>query len=73
MKVLTRNLNAFLNKPPDHVLAVLVYGKDAGLVHERVLRITRAVVKDPADPFRVSELGSSETVSYTHLTLPTKA
>ena len=63
MKVLTRNLNAFLNKPPDHVLAVLIYGKDAGLVHERVLRITRAVVGDAADPFRVSELGSSEILS----------
>ena len=63
VKVLTRNLNAFLNKPPDHILAVLIYGKDTGLVHERVLRITRAVVEDPADPFRVSELGSSEITS----------
>jgi DNA polymerase-3 subunit delta len=63
VKVLTRNLNAFLNKPPDHILAVLIYGKDAGLVHERVLRITRAVVGDAADPFRVSELGSSEILS----------
>ena len=63
MKVLSRNLNAFLNKPPEHVLAVLVYGKDAGLVHERVLRITRAVVENPADPFRVSELGSGEILA----------
>ena len=63
VKVLTRNLNAFLSKPPDHVLAVLIYGKDAGLVHERVLRITRAVVGDAADPFRVSELGSNEILS----------
>ena len=63
MKVLTRNLNAFLNKPPAHILAVLIYGKDAGLVHERVLRITRAVVQDAADPFRISELGSGEILS----------
>ena len=60
MKVLSRNLSAFLNKPPEHIVAVLIYGKDAGLVHERVLKIVRAVVEDPADPFKVSELGSSE-------------
>ena len=37
---------------------VLVYGPDQGLVRERVERLIGAVLDDPQDPFRLSELSA---------------
>ncbi len=60
MKITPRNAEAFVRSPDPSLRAVLVYGPDAGLVRERVEALIEAVAEDPADPFRVSELGARE-------------
>jgi len=40
--------------------AVLIYGPDSGLVHERAAVLASAIVPDAADPFRVSELSPAQ-------------
>ena len=62
MKIAPRNAEAFARSPDPSLRAVLVYGPDAGLVRERVEALVKAVAEDPADPFRVSELGAREIV-----------
>ena len=62
MKITPRNAEAFVRSPDPSLRAVLVYGPDAGLVRERVEALVKAVAEDPADPFRVSELGAREIV-----------
>ncbi len=56
MKVSGRNIESFLRGVDAAVAAVLFYGPDAGLVHERADRLTATVAGDAADPFRVSEV-----------------
>ncbi len=56
MKLTGRNIESFLRGVDAAVAAVLFYGPDAGLVHERADRLTTAVAGDAADPFRVSEV-----------------
>jgi DNA polymerase-3 subunit delta len=46
----------FLRRPDPAVAAVLIYGPDEGLVRERVEHLLGAVLDDPKDPFRLSEL-----------------
>jgi len=46
----------FAAKPPAKLVAALVYGPDQGLVRERAEKLTRSVVEDLGDPFRVSEI-----------------
>ena len=60
MKIAPRNAEAFVRSPDPSVLAVLVYGPDAGLVRERAQALVKAVAEDPDDPFRVSELSARE-------------
>lgn len=62
MKIPPRNAEAFVRSPDPSLRAVLVYGPDAGLVHERAQALVKAVAEDPADPFRVSELDAREIV-----------
>lgn len=57
MKIANRAVEGFVKKPDPAMAAVLVYGPDHGLVGERVEALIRTVVEDPADPFRVIELG----------------
>jgi DNA polymerase-3 subunit delta len=49
-------LARFLRAPEPGVIAVLLYGPDSGLVHERAEAIVKAAAGDPDDPFRVSPL-----------------
>lgn len=56
MKVKPANAARFAAQPDSKVRAVLVYGPDRGLVRERVDKLTRSVVADPDDPFRVADL-----------------
>ncbi len=60
MKVQPRDAEAFCAKPPDSLLAVLVYGPDGGLVRERAERLRAAVVPDADDPFRLAELTADD-------------
>jgi DNA polymerase-3 subunit delta len=46
----------FLARPDRVPPIVLVYGADAGLVHERVQALIRASVDDPGDPFQLARL-----------------
>ena len=62
MKLAFRDIEPFLKKPPAHVLAVLVYGPDEGLVRERLDQLARSVVADIRDPFNVVEF-SGEALS----------
>lgn len=56
MKVAARNIEPFLGSVDVAVAAVLIYGPDAGLVHERADRLAGVVAGDAHDPFRVSEI-----------------
>lgn len=60
MKIQPGRADAFVAQPPTECRALLLYGPDAGLVRERLTTATKAVAKDPADPFRVAELSPSQ-------------
>ena len=62
MKIPPKSADSFSRQPPPEIRAVLVYGPDRGLVHERVDHLIRSVVSDPKDPFRVAELQSFQVV-----------
>lgn len=59
MKVPARDIERFVENPPDHLRACLVYGADAGQVRELATRLAKSVVPDLDDPFRVSTLEAS--------------
>jgi DNA polymerase-3 subunit delta len=52
----TSEIDAFVAKPDPARPIVLVFGPDAGLVHERAEKIVRASVPDMADPFALARL-----------------
>jgi len=58
MKLAAAKVERFLRAPEPGVAAVLVYGPDEGLVRESVQRLVAAVLDDPNDPFRASELAA---------------
>jgi DNA polymerase III subunit delta len=58
MKIPPARIEGFVAKPDPVARAILVYGPDAGLVRERADRLTRSVVPDLADPFRIAELSA---------------
>jgi DNA polymerase-3 subunit delta len=51
-------LERFIRQPSAGPPVVLVYGPDQGLVRERVERLLAAVLDDPKDPFRLTELAA---------------
>ena len=59
MKIAANRADAFARNPDDGVRAVLVYGPDDGLVRARGNALTKAVVEDPADPFRIAEVSAA--------------
>lgn len=59
MKPAAAQIAAFLNKPDPRVRVVLLYGPDAGLVHERADVLARKIVPDLNDPFRVARLAGA--------------
>ncbi len=60
MKVQPREAEAFCAKPPEGMVAVLVYGPDGGLVRERAAALRASVVADGDDPFRIAELTADD-------------
>lgn len=60
MKISPREADRFAARPDTKVCAVLVYGPDSGLVRERMNALTRSVVEDPSDPFRIADLCDSD-------------
>jgi DNA polymerase III subunit delta len=63
MKLSGAQVERFLARPDPARPVVLVYGPDEGLVRERVERVIRAVLDDPRDPFRSSELSVDQVKS----------
>ena len=58
MKLSGARIERFLRTPEPGVAAALVYGPDEGLVRESVQRLVAALLDDPNDPFRASELAA---------------
>lgn len=59
MRISVARSEAFLRSPGSEVRAVLLYGPNAGLVHERADRLAAAIAP-PGDPFRTSELSPDD-------------
>jgi len=59
MKIAANRADAFARNPDDGIRAVLVYGPDDGLVRSRGNELTKAVVDDPSDPFRIAEVSAA--------------
>ena len=63
MKLSGGQVERFLERPDPARPVALVYGPDEGLVRERVGRLIGAVLDDPRDPFRSSELSVDQVKS----------
>ena len=59
MKLSAGRIEGFLADPDPAVTAVLIFGRDHGLVRERAERLTRAVLGAEADPFSIAELSAA--------------
>lgn len=59
MKIATRDVERFLDAPPDELRACLIYGGDVGQVREQALRLAKSICADLDDPFRVTTLDGS--------------
>ena len=60
MKISAGKAAHFIASPPDAIRAILLYGPDAGLVRERAGTLTKSIVEDPKDPFRIAEIAANE-------------
>ena len=60
MKIKPAEADRFVAKPGDGIRAVLIYGPDSGLIRERMNKLTRSVVDDLGDPFRICDLTDQE-------------
>ncbi len=56
----TADIERFLSRPDPARPIVLVYGPDAGLVHERVERLIKESVDDASDPFSLVRLNGDD-------------
>jgi DNA polymerase-3 subunit delta len=56
MKLKPAAIAAFIRRPDPAVRAALIFGPDRGLARERLDALTRTVVDDIADPFRVTDM-----------------
>ena len=65
MKLTASQTSSFLAKPDPAVAVILLYGPDAGLVHERAEALARQTVDDLQDPFRVALLTGAMLVEST--------
>src|SRR6476646_6849462 len=54
------DIDKFVGRPDPTRPVVLVFGPDAGLVHERADALVRASVDDPKDPFQLARLDGDE-------------
>jgi DNA polymerase III subunit delta len=53
-------IEKFLARPDPARPIVLVFGRDAGLVHERAQALIRASIDDPRDPFQLARLDGDD-------------
>jgi DNA polymerase-3 subunit delta len=59
----TAEIEAFVARPDAARPIVLLFGPDAGLVHERTEALIRASVDDPRDPFALARLEGDDLAS----------
>ncbi len=59
----TAQIEVFLRQPDPKMFCVLIYGPDAGLVHERAEGLARLCVDDPNDPFAFVRLEGDNLAS----------
>jgi len=68
MKVSAGRVASFVANPDPAILAILVYGPNAGLVREHCESMAGTILEDPDDPFQSVELtGSAMTETPTRL------
>lgn len=60
MKLERQAIDRFLGAPPENVAAVLIFGPDEGMVRERGNLVTRAILGEADDPFRLAELSGDD-------------
>ena len=60
MKIDNRHADTFIKNGAQNVHAVLIYGPDTGLVHERTMDLARQIAPDLNDPFNVSRLSQKD-------------
>lgn len=63
MIVKSQDADRFVERPPKHIVAALVYGPDQGLVRERAEALVKSIVPDLTDAFRVADLDESVLAS----------
>ena len=63
MKLEKQALEKFLKEPAPHIAAVLIFGPDEGMVHERAGLISRAILGEGDDPFRLAELSGDDSLA----------
>lgn len=56
MKLDKQPLERFLKEPAPAIAAALIFGPDEGMVHERAMQVSRAILGEADDPFRLTEL-----------------
>jgi len=62
VKLPAGRVEGFLRRPDPEIRAVLLYGPDTGLAHERADTLARSICPDLRDPFRVADLALSALV-----------
>lgn len=60
MKIKPADSERFIRQPDSKCCAILIYGPDGGLVRERMNRLTRGIVDDLNDPFRIVDLSEGD-------------
>jgi DNA polymerase-3 subunit delta len=60
MKLERQSLDRFLKVPTEDIAAVFIFGPDEGMVHERANAISRAILGEVEDPFRLVELSGDD-------------
>jgi len=60
VKIKASDADRFAGKPAQNCCAILVYGPDSGLIRERMNTLTRSIVEDLNDPFRIIDITDSE-------------
>ncbi len=56
MKITPRQVNAFMAKPPNNLVAILFHGNDSGLINERAKQLAQLFSNDLDDVFSVTHL-----------------
>ena len=63
MIVKSSDADRYVAAPPKNLKVALIFGPDAGLVHERAEKLARTVVADLTDPFLVTDLDESTIIA----------